>query len=172
MKLSIDKPCGENWDAMNPNEKGAFCLSCQKNVIDFSSKTVKEIKNFFIKLPETESVCGRFAEDQLEEISFDDFFKKFKGWHFFQRVAVITFFVFGFGLYGCAQSSPPEHQRMLKGDVAYEPVDSIKAQRVKDSLKVKSQENKNVTMGELKCISEPKPKPKVMGKSKIIRKEN
>ena len=60
MKIVIDNPCHENWDAMTPNEKGAFCSACQKTVLDFSKKTVDEIKSFFVELPKTETVCGRF----------------------------------------------------------------------------------------------------------------
>ena len=47
MKIEINKPCHENWDAMTPNEKGAFCSLCKKNVVDFSQKTLSEIKDFF-----------------------------------------------------------------------------------------------------------------------------
>ena len=65
MKISINEPCHENWDKMTPNDKGAFCLSCQKNVVDFSNKTITQIKDFFRKKTEAESVCGRFDESQL-----------------------------------------------------------------------------------------------------------
>ncbi|HRD37580.1 MAG TPA: hypothetical protein PLC65_03020 [Bacteroidia bacterium] len=49
MKIEINKPCHENWDAMTPNEKGAFCLVCTKDVIDFSKQTLDEIKDFFLE---------------------------------------------------------------------------------------------------------------------------
>src|SRR5688572_33325629 len=64
IQLSIPKPCHENWDAMTPVEKGRFCGSCQKQVVDFSHMTDREIAMFF-KKPTTGSVCGRFMEDQL-----------------------------------------------------------------------------------------------------------
>lgn len=60
-----------------------------------------------MKLPETESVCGRFKEEQLDEMSFEHFFNNLDT-KFFQKAALITFFIFGFGLFGCAQSSPRE----------------------------------------------------------------
>lgn len=136
MKIVIDNPCHENWDAMSPNEKGAFCLSCQKTVIDFSVKTVEEIKNFFVKLPETESVCGRFKEEQLEDISFEHFFNQFRGWKFFQKAAVIAFFIFGFSLFGNAQNNPRNKQLLVKGEVAFiTPPDTIKKKPVKDSVR-------------------------------------
>jgi hypothetical protein len=137
MKIVIDNPCHENWDAMSPNEKGAFCLSCQKTVIDFSVQTVEEIKNFFVKLPKTESVCGRFKEEQLDEMSFEHFFNQFKGWKFFQKAAVIVFFIFGFSLFGNAQNNPRDRQVMMKGEVAFiAPPDTIKKKPVKDSVRI------------------------------------
>jgi hypothetical protein len=63
-ELQIPKPCHENWDNMSPVEKGRFCGSCQKQVMDFSSMSDREIATFFRK-PSTGSVCGRFMSDQL-----------------------------------------------------------------------------------------------------------
>ena len=65
LQLSIPKPCHENWDAMTPVEKGKFCGSCQKQVVDFSNMSDRQIAEFF-KKPSTGSVCGRFMTDQLE----------------------------------------------------------------------------------------------------------
>ena len=62
--LSIPEPCHQNWDQMNPTEKGRFCLSCQKEVIDFSSMTDKEVFNFFEK-KKNQDVCGKTYNDQL-----------------------------------------------------------------------------------------------------------
>lgn len=115
MKVSINTPCHENWDAMTPNEQGAFCLACQKTVVDFSKKTTDEIKDFFVLIPKTERVCGRFRNDQLKEISFDDFFEKFKSWILPKKVAIILFFCFGLTLYSCRTTHEP-----LMGDVAIE----------------------------------------------------
>ena len=124
MKISINEPCHENWDQMTPNDKGAFCLSCQKNVVDFSSQAISQIKDFFKKKVGAESVCGRFDEDQLTELSFDDFFTRFKKWQFLHRTAVILFFVFGMGLFANAQSKPKDPPIM--GKVAYVPRDTAK----------------------------------------------
>lgn len=157
MKLSINNPCHENWDAMTPNEKGAFCLSCQKTVVDFSKKTVEEIKDFFIKVPETESVCGRFEEEQLSDITFDHFHKHFTKWHYFQKAAVIMFFVFGFSLFGRAQTRPNDHIKM--GAVSYVRPDTSKVNCVKDTSHVK-----RPVKGKVKVVQEKpkkqKPEPK------------
>lgn len=65
IQLTIPKPCHENWDAMTPVEKGRFCGSCQKQVVDFSTMSDRQIAEFF-KKPSTGSVCGRFMSDQLD----------------------------------------------------------------------------------------------------------
>ncbi|HMK26615.1 MAG TPA: carboxypeptidase-like regulatory domain-containing protein [Chitinophagaceae bacterium] len=65
LQLSIPTPCHENWDAMTPSEKGKFCGSCQKQVVDFSNMSDRQVAEFF-KKPSTGSVCGRFMTDQLE----------------------------------------------------------------------------------------------------------
>lgn len=62
--LSIVEPCHENWDKMTPEDKGRFCGSCQKQVIDFSIMSDSQVAQFF-KKPSTGSVCGRFMTDQL-----------------------------------------------------------------------------------------------------------
>lgn len=45
MKISIPKPCHENWDQMSPAEKGKFCGICSKNVTDIRDMSVLEIEN-------------------------------------------------------------------------------------------------------------------------------
>lgn len=69
IQLKIAEPCHENWDNMNPFEKGKFCGSCQKQVIDFSNMSDHQVAQFFKKpilsLSKGGSVCGRFMTDQL-----------------------------------------------------------------------------------------------------------
>ena len=149
MKISINTPCHENWDGMTPNEKGAFCLSCQKTVVDFSQKTITEIKDFFREVPKTESVCGRFEEDQLTEMTFDHFYNQFRGWKYFQKAAVIAFFIFGFSLFGNAQSND-HHVKM--GIVAYVPPDTNKVIIKKDTT------HKAPIKGKVKVVERPKQK--------------
>lgn len=65
LQLTISELCHENWEAMTPVEKGRFCDSCQKQVVDFSGMSDRQVAEFF-KKPSTGSVCGRFMSDQLD----------------------------------------------------------------------------------------------------------
>jgi hypothetical protein len=63
-QLRIENPCHENWDKMLPDEKGKFCLSCQKAVYDFTQKTKEEIIDFF-RGRQFKPVCGRINTVEL-----------------------------------------------------------------------------------------------------------
>ncbi len=65
INLRIAEPCHENWNNMTSSEKGRFCGSCQKQVVDFTAMTDAQLVAFFDK-PSTGSVCGRFMNTQLE----------------------------------------------------------------------------------------------------------
>ena len=61
--ISIPTPCHESWDSMDVTERGAFCHSCQKEVIDFSAMTDREVIEY---LEKHKTGCGRFRQDQLD----------------------------------------------------------------------------------------------------------
>jgi TonB family protein len=66
MRISIPKPCHEDWNQMTPNEQGRFCLSCQKTVVDFTNMTKTEISDYF-KIMVNENICGRIKKSDLSE---------------------------------------------------------------------------------------------------------
>ncbi|MDZ4795347.1 MAG: T9SS type A sorting domain-containing protein [Bacteroidota bacterium] len=70
LQLTIPTPCHENWEAMTPVEKGRYCGACQKQVVDFSEMSDRQVAEFFKKpnlnLSKGGSVCGRFMQDQLD----------------------------------------------------------------------------------------------------------
>ncbi len=49
LKISIPKPCHEDWNTMTPNEQGSFCGKCCKTVIDFSHQSNDEIQQFLLE---------------------------------------------------------------------------------------------------------------------------
>lgn len=65
-QLKVETPCDEDWGQMLSDDDGRFCLLCNKSVIDFTQKSPFEIKSFF--LHDNGHTCGRFRQEQLEEI--------------------------------------------------------------------------------------------------------
>ena len=65
IQVQVAEPCHENWENMSLSDKGRFCDSCQKQVVDFTTMTDSQIAVFF-KKPSTGSVCGRFFQDQVD----------------------------------------------------------------------------------------------------------
>lgn len=91
IQLTVPTPCHENWDKMTQVEKGKFCGSCQKQVMDFTTMSDREIAQFF-KKPSTGSVCGRFMNDQLDrEIEIPK--KRIPWLKYFFQIALPAFFV-------------------------------------------------------------------------------
>jgi hypothetical protein len=70
IRLSIPKPCAENWDSFKPAEKGGYCSSCEKTVIDFSKMSNRAIVAYF-QNHQSDKTCGRFKSHQLGEIGIN-----------------------------------------------------------------------------------------------------
>ncbi|MBV4358087.1 carboxypeptidase-like regulatory domain-containing protein [Pinibacter aurantiacus] len=62
--LHIADPCHEDWNKMSTTDKGRFCQSCSKQVVDFSLLSDKQILEYFSK--QKGNTCGRFRDDQLD----------------------------------------------------------------------------------------------------------
>lgn len=63
MIVTLPEPCHENWEAMHEVEKGRFCMSCQKQVVDFSLMSDSEILHVISQ--SQGNGCGRFSSEQL-----------------------------------------------------------------------------------------------------------
>jgi CarboxypepD_reg-like domain len=66
LMLSIPNPCSENWNNMTPHEKGRFCDTCQKCVVDFTVMPDAAVLDYFNK--NNGRVCGRFSKRQLDRV--------------------------------------------------------------------------------------------------------
>lgn len=101
-RISIPVPCHEDWNKMTPDEKGAFCSSCNKSVYDFTTKDAAEVENILLSTRGQE-VCGRFKKEQLtlQPDLHIPLQLLPRGLPVFRRFALAVFLVFGTTLFGC-----------------------------------------------------------------------
>ena len=64
IKLHIQSPCSENFNDFKPTQKGGFCQSCSKEVIDFTKMSDEQLNQFFLN-NESSQICGRLRKEQL-----------------------------------------------------------------------------------------------------------
>ena len=64
-QLQLPDPCTQKWEEMQSTSGGAFCSSCQKEVVDFTEMSEQEIKHFFLN--SKGDVCGRLKKKQLDQ---------------------------------------------------------------------------------------------------------
>jgi len=64
--LQIPEACHQDWDKMTAQDKGRFCGSCQKTVVDFTTMSDQQVLNFF-NTKTDQNTCGRFTNEQLNK---------------------------------------------------------------------------------------------------------
>ena len=103
-KVSIPKPCHEDWSQMTPKEKGRFCQSCSKTVVDFTKKSREEIQQYLSK-NFGKRVCGHFNKRQLDTITIEIPSATFEQQLSFQKLFILALlFVMGTTLFSCQYS--------------------------------------------------------------------
>jgi len=87
--------CSENWDKMNPTEKGKFCEVCTKEVIDFTRLSKNEIIAVF-KKNNYQALCGRAYTNQLSTIYLEESIESIS-WNlpFWQKFLLVLLVCFG-----------------------------------------------------------------------------
>ena len=65
VKLSIPKPCHEDWEQMTPTERGRFCAACEKVVTDYTRWSQTELTE---QIKKGNLGCGRFRPSQMRQI--------------------------------------------------------------------------------------------------------
>lgn len=145
-KISIPKPCHENWNDMLPEEQGKHCLVCSKTVVDFSSWNEHEILDY-LSSKSNEKVCGRFNASQLESPSEKTFVLPIifrSNISLLKKIAAIVLLCFGviagsdsYGqqkIVGKPAGPRTEKQQQLLGEPAVIKEDSTKKAPVMDTL--------------------------------------
>jgi len=135
IKISIPKPCHEDWNKMTPNEKGSFCGKCCKTVVDFTNKSPEEIRTTLLA-ESGKKVCGRFMSDQLDEKPKSNINLNIplyllpKNISYRKAFAIALFFAFGTSLFSCRTTE--DH---LVGDIAFVDSTQITQQLIGDTTK-------------------------------------
>jgi hypothetical protein len=118
IKLKIAEPCHENWNKMLEEEKGRFCLSCQKAVVDFSRMTNEEIIQYF-EQNAGKKTCGRIAIHQ-HNAPISNYRKVVSPW--FNKYVAGFLMAIGFYNPTKAQTVTPNEQHMMKGEMVARPI--------------------------------------------------
>jgi hypothetical protein len=117
-RISIPKPCHEDWSKMTPDQKGAFCGVCNKSVHDFSIRTPEEIERILLS-EEEGKICGRFSSAQINipkdvEIPLHLLPRNLSP---FRAFALAVFLVFGTAMFGITDMHGQGSSGALKGKV-------------------------------------------------------
>ncbi|MFB3389364.1 hypothetical protein [Flavobacterium sp. LAR06] len=125
-KITIPKPCHENWDKMTPTEDGRFCMSCSKTVMDFTSMLPDEVQHFFIQ-NQNKKICGRFKNSQLDTINIQIPSRILHNQTYYHKMFLLALFIaMGTTLFSC-QDKNGNKQKIDKVEVVQDdvPVDHI-----------------------------------------------
>ena len=126
-KIIVPKPCHENWNAMKAEEKGRFCSSCTKVVVDFTQMKSTEIQNYLIENSSV-SVCGHFKKQQLHQFDFEIPRKVLFQKRTFQKGFLLALFIaMGSSLFSCKN-----HNDATLGEVTI--TNTIKKNPVKNKI--------------------------------------
>lgn len=91
--LKVTTPCSENFENFSSTEKGGFCDSCKKEVVDFTKMNSHEITHYF-QNNSTQNTCGRFKSNQLRTYSRTDSKKRKLSFISGLGLALLSFFSF------------------------------------------------------------------------------
>ena len=103
--VSIPKPCHEDWNTMTPKQKGRFCDSCAKTVVDFTKMNTPEIQDFIHK-NKRNRICGHFKQTQLDSININIPSRILIQQHSFHKLFLLALLItMGSSLFNCTNKS-------------------------------------------------------------------
>lgn len=175
IKISIPEPCHEDWNKMIPNEKGRFCESCSKTVVDFTTMLPDDIKYYFLE-NRGKSICGRMKQSQLDSIVIQIPSRVLYSQTNYQHYFLLALFVvMGTTLFSCADKNGNK-QKINKIEIV-EDTNNVETSDVKsiDSNKIpkiKFSKPISILCGEITKNKESKVDIEVAGNnSNVVSKE-
>lgn len=160
-KLSIPKPCHEDWSEMAPNEKGRFCKSCTKTVVDFTKMNTNQIQDYISK-NKHQGICGHIKQTQLDTINIQISESVFNQSLSFNKLFLLALLItMGTSLFSCSDGKG-NLKKIESVEIITRKVDSIivKNDTIKDSLYNESDEIEKIQ----KPITKPQTAPVLTGK--------
>jgi hypothetical protein len=76
-RIHIPVPCSEDWNKMSKNTDGRMCDACQTTVVDFSNRSLEEIKTYF-EVNAGKNVCGQYRERHVTDTKWYNFLNSFE----------------------------------------------------------------------------------------------
>jgi hypothetical protein len=125
LKISIPKPCHENWAAMSPDDKGRFCSLCAKTVVDFTAMPQPDVEGYLLANAD-KKVCGRFSKTQLNDAPVTVFIPRevlFRQTGFRNIFLLALAFCMGSTLFSCKDHN--DRDAFITGEPAYVMPDSL-----------------------------------------------
>ncbi|WP_299556615.1 energy transducer TonB [Seonamhaeicola sp.] len=100
--IKIPEPCHEDWRTMTPKEKGRYCDSCAKTVIDFTKMSTFEIQDFIHQNKGTR-ICGHFKQTQLDSVNIHIPSQVLEKQHSFHKLFLLVLLIaMGTSLMNCS----------------------------------------------------------------------
>ena len=149
---------------MTPKEKGKFCSSCAKTVVDFTDKSTEEIQDYLV---ENKNVCGHFYKKQLDAITIEIPQVSFQQQLSFQKLFILAlFFVMGTTLFSCQYSDGKKQK--IENIIVVDTLKKVENNLLKltlDTLSVNKdtlllQREKNISLDRKRKVPPP---PKAVG---------
>lgn len=127
IQIAIPEPCQENWQNMTLVEKGRFCSSCQKTVLDLTQLSDNEIIKLVSK---NDNLCIRIKETQLNR----DLIPIIKTSNYFSYLMTSVLAFLGLGTESViAQDKPKVEQNIIRKSTNLD-VEFVVRGIVKDTL--------------------------------------
>jgi hypothetical protein len=151
-KITIPKPCHEDWNKMTPNDNGRFCKSCSKNVVDFTNMLPDEIQKYF---QQHGKVCGKFKNYQLYSLTIQIPNRVLYSQTNYRKMFLLALFIaMGTTLFSCADKNGNK-QKIDKVEVVE---DTFEMNNITVGVRLPPKTDPNDT---LHNILPPPPPPKV-----------
>ncbi len=114
--LVIANPCHANWNKMSATEKGRFCASCTKEVVDFTHKKKEDIIEYLENYKGDGQTCGQFHPSQIDKVG-----KTYINSSIYKRIGISFLALLGvFSVKNANAQKPKMGKVAIKGDVSYQ----------------------------------------------------